>query len=97
MHNQAKHPAFNGNDDYTFLTNEMVKSVNFALRFYKNSLFEIDCLKEQLDFKDIKNDSILKNVVKPKRVRRTFKELEEKKAHFCFYKYCKKAFTTRKA
>ena len=75
----------------------MVKSVNFALRFYKNALYEVACARGQLAFKDIKNDKILKVNPKPKRVRRTFKELEEKKAHFCFYKNCKKAFTTRKA
>ena len=96
-HNQVKHPTYDDSDDYTFLTNEMVKSVNFALRFYKNALYNVSCAREQLACRDIKNDKILKMNPKPKRVRRTFKELEEKKAHFCFYKSCKKAFTTRKA
>ena len=97
QHDAIIHPSFCEEDDYYFLTNDMVKSVNFALRFYKNSLFEVSKLRDQLELSDVQNDSILKIIIKPKRIRRTFKELEEKKAHFCFYKNCKKAFTTRKA
>ena len=96
-HDSVIHPFYCEDENYHSMTNDLVTSINFALRHYKKSLFDLSLAKEQ--YASIEAQLVINGGLqpKPKRIRRTFKELEQKKAHFCFYKHCKKAFTTRKA
>ena len=46
-HDLTDHPSYCESEDYEFLSNEMIISVNFTLRHYKELLLQITLLEDQ--------------------------------------------------